>query len=1068
MCPAGRACAPSAGHAPYGVADAVEMPEDFVLCSWSPRVLPDEGGGARTAFVLRGGSPQPAGSAWADELRSYAADGAKGVRRVSVSQGQDRVETPVLVGRDAEKRELERWVGRLTGEDRAGTTGDYRTGTTDDNRVGAAGDYRTGATGDPVREPLGGGGHLLVVGDPGAGKSALVAHAAVRARAAGLAVVRLVGVRSEHDLAFSVLHQLVDPLAGYMERLSPHHVEVLERALSRRAGGRPDRLSVSDAVLDLVRRAARERPFVVLAEDLHWVDVSSAEVLTFLLRRLGAGGPRFLLAARTGRTGPVDTRDVERMNVPALEPGAARELLDLHHPGLHEPVRRRVLAEAQGNALALVEFPRQLTTDQREGLRELPVRLPFGSGLDEAFADPVRQLDTTTRTALLTAALAGEQAGNLVSLRVAMAGTGEPWEEECLTRAVDSGLIAVDPTAELLTFRHPLFRAAVLSTSPPGWHRAAHANLGRAGVGGADRRVWHLAHAVDHPDESLAGGLAAAARRMLARGEAAQAAAAFRRAAELSGEESARGRRLEHSALAASRARLMATTQQALDRGVPSTPEGRTAAGYVMLHRDGDADGVFRTLAPLLSDRVRGSREPEAMPSDPAPPDAIVPDRTSRERTLQGQAPLDEPFYLLLDAAVWTDRPGLWARLSDWLGHVSPAARICFEAMHNPATATRDIRRALERHSASLRPDSPAPEIEGLVRASIALDCFAGHDGAWRTLFGGGFDNSPAVGLARCYDAYQRGDWQAAWTSARSGRLRAEERLDFHNAALFDCVAALVAAGRGDEEAMARSHGRIRAFAAPRRIDLLASAVPETLARAAAGRGDFEEAYVQAVACTAPGRLPVAAPYAQRAFLDLVEAAVRTGRTREARRHLEAGRAAGIDGISVRHRLILGFCSALLADDASADRLFRESLELPGAAQWAWEHARGQLWYGEWLRRRRANTAARPHLTAAAAAYDRLGAVQWAGRARRELRLTGVAVSASGRGKTGAVTPQELRIAELAAGGLSNKEIASRLNISSHTAAAHLYRVFPKLGVTSRAALRDALREAEHAVSPAP
>ncbi|MFJ3897272.1 AAA family ATPase [Streptomyces sp. NPDC090083] len=947
---------------------------------------------------------------------------------MSVSQGQNGVETPVLVGRDAEKRGLERWVGRLTGEDRAGTTGDYRTGTTDDNRAGTTGDYRTGATGDPVREPFGGGGHLLVVGDPGAGKSALVAHAAVRARAAGLAVVRLVGLRSEHDLAFSVLHQLVDPLAGYVERLSPHHVEVLERALSRRAGERPDRLSVSDAVLDLVRRAARERPFVVLAEDLHWVDVSSAEVLTFLLRRLGAGGPRFLLAARTGRTGPVDTRDVERMNVPTLEPGAARELLDLHHPGLHEPVLRRVLAEAQGNALALVEFPRQLTTYQREGLRELPVRLPFGSGLDEAFADPVRQLDTTARTALLTAALAGEQAGNLVGLRVAMAGTGEPWEEEYLTRAVDSGLIALDPTAELLTFRHPLFRAAVLSTSPPGWHRAAHANLGRAGVGGADRRVWHLAHAVDHPDESLAGGLAAAAQRMLARGEAAQAAAAFRRAAELSGEESARGRRLEHSALAASRARLMATTQQALDRGVPSTPEGRTAAGYVMLHRDGDADGVFRTLAPLLSDRVRGSREPEAMPSDPAPPDAIVPDRTSREKTLQGQAPLDEPFYLLLDAAVWTDRPGLWARLSGWLGHVSPAASICFEAMHNPATATRDIRLALERHSAVLRPDSPAPEIEGLVRASIALDCFAGHDGAWRTLFGGGFDNSPAVGLARCYDAYQRGDWQAAWTSARSGRLRAEERLDFHNAALFDCVAA----------------------------------------RAAAGRGDFEEAYVQAVACTAPGRLPVAAPYAQRAFLDLVEAAVRTGRTREARRHLEAGRAAGIDGISVRHRLILGFCSALLADDASADRLFRESLELPGAAQWAWEHARGQLWYGEWLRRRRANTAARPHLTAAAAAYDRLGAVQWAGRARRELRLTGVAVSASGRGKTGAVTPQELRIAELAAGGLSNKEIASRLNISSHTAAAHLYRVFPKLGVTSRAALRDALREAEHAVSPAP
>ncbi|MFK0171039.1 AAA family ATPase [Streptomyces sp. NPDC090306] len=964
---------------------------------------------------------------------------------MSIRSAQDTVETPVLVGRDVEIRRLEQWVDRL-----------------------AAGN-RAGATGATPREPLGEDAHLLMVGDPGVGKSALAAHAAGRARAAGLTVVRLVGLRSECDLAFSVLHQLVDQLAGHLERLSPHQVEVLERALTRRHGERPDRLSVSDAVLDLMRRAARERPFVVLAEDIHWVDVPSAEVLTFLLRRLGDVGPRFLLAARTGRTSPVDTRDALRMNVPALESGAARALLDLRHPGLHEQVRRRVLTEARGNALALVEFPAHLTAAQREGSQELPVCLPFGPGLDDAFAEPVRQLDAAARTALLAVALAGEDVRDLACLRVAMAGAGEPWEEECLTRAADSGLIDLDPLADRLTFRHPLLRAAVLATSPRGWHRAAHARLGRAGVGGPDRRAWHLAQAADHPDETLAGGLAAAAQRMLARGEGAQAAAALWRAAELSGEEAARARRLEGSALAAGRLRLMDTTQRALDRGVPSTPEGRTAAGYVMVHRDGDADGAFRALAPLLSDRVRASSVHEAMPSRLASGDAAVPEPTSREQSPREQppqerTPLDEPFYLLLDAAAWTDRPALWARLHGWLGHVSPAARICFDAMNNPAAATRDVRLALDRHSASLRPDAPAPEIEGLVRASVALDCFSGHDGAWRTMLGAPFENSPAVLLARCYDAYQRGDWQSAWTSSQSGRLRAEERLDFHNAALFDCVAALVAAGRGDEEAMARSHDRIRAFAAPRQIDLLASAVPETLARAAAGRGDFDEAYVQAVACTAPGRLPLAAPYAQRAFLDLVEAAVRTGRTREARLHLEAGQAAGIDGISVRHRLLLGICSALLADDASADLLYREALGLPGAAQWAWEHARGQLWYGEWLRRRRANTAARPHLTAAAAAYDRLGAARWAGRAREELRLTGVAVSAAERGRTGAITPQELRIAELAAGGLSNKEIARRLNISSHTAAAHLYRVFPKLGVTSRAALRDALRDAGYAV----
>ncbi|MFF8911101.1 AAA family ATPase [Streptomyces olivaceoviridis] len=913
----------------------------------------------------------------------------------------------------------------------------------------AAGD-QAGAAGGRAEGQLGqvrsGSGHLLVVGDPGVGKSALVAHAAARARAAGLEVMRLVGLESEHDLAFSTLHQLVDPLAGYVERLRSHHAAVLEQALACRGGDRPSRLALSSAVLELVRRAAQERPFAVLAEDIHWIDVPSAEVLTFLLRRLSGGGPRFLLAARTGRTGPIDTRDVPQLNVATLEPGAARELLDLRHPKLDESLRRRVLAEAQGNALALVELPAQLTPAQREGSQEPPAHLPFGPGLNDAFAEPVRRLDAGARMALLTAALTGEHAGNLAGLRAAMAGAGQPWEEECLDPAAAGGVIHLDHAAGKLTFRHPLFRAAVLSTSPRAWHRVAHANLAGAQGGGPDWCAWHLAHAVEYPDESVAGGLVSAARRFLARGEAAQAAAAFRRAAQLSGEEPARTRRMEQSALAAGRAGLIATTQQALAGGVPSSPEGRTAAGYVMLHRDGDADGVFHTLAPLLGDRVQTPHEHDAAPLDPAPLD---------------EATLDEAFFLLLDAAIWTDRLALWTRLHTWLGHVSPAARLCFETVSSPAATPQGTRRELERHSALLRPDSPAPAIEGLVRASIALDCFGGHEGAWRTLLGSAFDNSRTVGLARCWDAYLRGDWERARTLSHEGRLRSEERLDHFGASLFDHVAALVAAGRGDEEALAQAHRRIDAFAAPRQVSLLASAVPETLARAAAGRGDFEEAYAQAAACTRPGRLPRAVPHAPRAFLDLIEAAVRTGRVHEARLHLEAGRTAGIGGVSVRHRLILGLGTALLADGASAGERYQEALALPGAAQWAWEHARGQLLYGEWLRRRRANTTARPHLTAAAAAFDRLGAAQWARRARGELRLTGVAVSAPEPGKTAAITPRELRIAELAAGGLSNKEIGKRLNISSHTAASHLYRIFPKLGITSRAALRDALRQAE-------
>jgi DNA-binding CsgD family transcriptional regulator len=192
-------------------------------------------------------------------------------------------------------------------------------------------------------------------------------------------------------------------------------------------------------------------------------------------------------------------------------------------------------------------------------------------------------------------------------------------------------------------------------------------------------------------------------------------------------------------------------------------------------------------------------------------------------------------------------------------------------------------------------------------------------------------------------------------------------------------------------------------------------------------------------------------------ILDQVEAAVRAGRTDEARAHVAAARQAGIARISPRIALIIAGAAALAADDDEAGPLFEAALDLPEAARWPWEHARVHLAYGQWLRRTRDTTRARLHLRAALETYERIGAAAMAQRARSELRATGIATTTRPEAPTIPLTAQERQIAELAATGLTNKQIGERLFLSHRTVGAHLHRIFPKLGITSRAALRDAL-----------
>src|SRR5262245_3393038 len=246
-------------------------------------------------------------------------------------------------------------------------------------------------------------------------------------------------------------------------------------------------------------------------------------------------------------------------------------------------------------------------------------------------------------------------------------------------------------------------------------------------------------------------------------------------------------------------------------------------------------------------------------------------------------------------------------------------------------------------------------------------------------------------------------------------------------------------------------------WAGPRGVRVAHWRVSQARGLAALGRGDFEEAYQQASRISPPGTLASHVPHALYVLMDLVEAAVRTGRDAEATAHVAAMQEANLAALSSRLALVVGASAAMVAPDDTALKQFQATLALPGIERWQFDLARVRLVFGEHLRRRRAMTEARVQLGDALQIFERLRARPWVDRASAELRATGSARPRADDNTADRLTPQELEIVRLAASGLTNKQIAEKLFLSHRTVGGHLHRAFPKLGVATRAALRDAL-----------
>ena len=902
--------------------------------------------------------------------------------------------------------------------------------------------------------PGSGGTRLLLRGAPGVGKTALLDAAAVRAAHIGMRVLRASGVDFEAEMTFSALHQMLYPLRRDADRLAGHHRDVLDRIFGVAPGPSPDPLAVSTAVLALLGEVTVERPLLMIADDVAWIDRASATALGFVVRRIGDDPVTFLAAARTGTEGLWLQLRLPVREIGPLTARSAAELLDARWPGLAPTVRRRLIAEAGGNPLALRELPAELSGRQRSGRDPLPALLPFSVRLETAFATAVEGLPASTRRVLLMAAL--DAGADLATIR--RAGQGAAGVDE-LAPAQQADLVRVDAADGHIAFSHPLVRATIVHLASPYERRSAHRSLATALAHSAERRAWHLAEAATGPDEAVARALDEAALSAWRRGvpsvaaartpdetagsdrrhvAASVAVAALIRAGELSPHPGDRSRRLVEAAYLATITGQLEDVSRLLADA--DTPTGLVfaATAHFLTSDEGDVDAAYRLLTQALDDVT-----------DPAGYDSW-----------DSYAIL----YALLLVSLYTLRPEPWQLLEKAMARFEPAAvtpfRLCYDAYVDPTRASDGLRQGLADAFAALPADAAPWELIPLAFAAVAMDALSDHRYLVSRMIERERDGGavamviPALMLLG-HDSYAHGQWDEAERLATEG-------LDLATVYGYHFwerqIRALLASGaalRGDAELARTRSEETTTWAVPRGIEVTEAYARTARHLAAIGQGDYEEAHVQAARIDPPGAPSPGIP-GRWVVLDLVEAAVRTGRTDEARAHVAAAREAGIHRISPRIAMTTAGAAALAADEKEAGPLFELALALPQAARWPWEHGRIQLAYGQWLRRTR-DPRARLHLSAALETFDRIGAKAMAHRARNELRATGVATTSGPDASTAALTVQERQIAELAAIGLTNKQIGERLFLSHRTVGSHLHRLYPKLGITSRAALRVAL-----------
>jgi DNA-binding CsgD family transcriptional regulator/tetratricopeptide (TPR) repeat protein len=876
------------------------------------------------------------------------------------------------------------------------------------------------------------GGSLVLFGEPGIGKTALLGYAAQRAGAA--TILRTAGVDGESDLAFAGLHGLLLPVTGVLDQLPEAQRRALAGALGLAAPPRSDRLLVCAATLALIAASADDRPVVCLVDDAQWLDEPSAGALVFAARRLRAERAAMLFAARDGQPCRFRAKGLPELPVDGLAAAAAASLLGTAAPRASPAIRDRLLAEAAGNPLALLELPGALTAAQLAGRDLLPEPIQLTPRLHNVFQERTAGLPGPARLALLLAA--ADNTGDLLTVLRAAALLQIP--ADALDPAENAGL--VQTRSGQIIFRHPLVRSVIYQEAPLSQRQRAHAALADAlpGVHEADRRAWHQALAASTSDEPVAAALEALAERARQRAGHASAATAFERAAALTRDSPRLGRRLAAAAQAAWDAGQAERARALIARALPWA-DGHVRARLLYLR------GVIEQSCGSLDQAVITQLEGARIADDPS--------LTLKMLYVAAEGAIDTGDLTRLRDIGRMASETTAPTSRDRLGRaVVTGLAALFTGEHEQAHAAFDTAVALAGEFA----DDPHAQIWAVNAAWLADDTGASLRFATRAVDlarqQGLLSLLPAALNQQAMELLRNSSFSRAYAAAEEGYLLSVDlgHGEGWHLSTMACVEAI-----WGHEADARRHSEQVLAVAHARGDMVLSVVAHaTLGLLALTAGRPAEAASVLLAISPPGwlELPPIAAVASVPEADAIEAIQRAGQPRElAEAPLARIRAWAKLLPNPARRSVLARCEALLGA-RPPDQAFAEALGLAHAIS-PFERARTELLYGEWLRRDRKRAQARTHLRTAAELFRSFGTGSWAQRAEAELRACGETTHGHTPPPLDLLTPQENKIAELVTRGLTNRDIAAQLFLSPRTIDYHLRKVFTKLGIASRAEL---------------
>ncbi len=902
-------------------------------------------------------------------------------------------------------------------------------------------------------------GALVIRGEPGIGKSALLRYAVGQCN--DMTVLWATGMEAESELAFAGLSELLHPVLGLLGEIPSPQAEALAGALALGPPGAQDRFTISVATLSLLAAAAEQRPVLAVVDDAHWLDAPSRDALLFATRRLQADQAVLLFAARVGEPVVFEAPAIPELVLGGIDQESCNALL-MGSGGVEvsPEVAGAILEATRGNPLAILEAPRVLTRAQLSGREPLNEPLPVGAGVQRSFARRVARLPEQTRRALLVAA--ASQSRSIDEVRRACEVLGIDYA--ALEPAERDGLIENDGVR--IQFGHPLMRAAVYHRAAAPDRRAVHCALASALAGEpfTGQRAWHLAAAAEGADEQVAAVLEEAGREARERSGYASAASMFEKAARLTPDPEHRARRLLEAGVDAHAAGDWAKALDLLGEAL-SSALGATLRADIQ-HAQGRVEMWTRSAAAARRILVAAANSIE--PHDAARAAMILVDAATTcymadepERgVLRSALDISQRAYVLgLRVGGGTEAAacGLLGKTLILLGRIDegyPLLDRCHQAIEESDSVWLTLQLIqcvivfiwLEEFNRARRP------LERLIARSRSTSAPAA------LLF-------PLCNLSEI--DFREGHWREAYAGAAEAA-QLSEQLGQTTTLVYALVClACVEAAMGLQHDCRRHATAALDITGWRRTTITGYALA-TLGLLELGLGHNHDAIRHLAQLSDLWDREGAVEEAVFQFApNLIEAYTRVGARTEAEVALTAFRARATGAKGTWTRATESRCRGLV-EELDFDGHFLNALRLHGDTSMPFERARTELCYGERLRRAKRRAEARERLSSALEAFERLGAEPWAERARGELRATGLTARKRDRSGAEQLTMQELQVALKVATGATNREVAAELFLSPKTIEAHLGRVYGKLGLRSRTELAHHFRHETSQASSAP